>query len=84
MSVELKPCPFCGGEARASKREIKFLGQNYIGQRKLRFGVQCICNRCKARGPLISATIITDNNCWVKTEKLKKDAIEAWNRRAET
>ena len=45
MSEELKPCPFCGGEARLllnAKRKI-------YGKDEYRTGVVACCNVCEAR-----------------------------------
>lgn len=45
MSKELKPCPFCGGEARLllnAKRKI-------YGKDEYRTGVVACCNVCEAR-----------------------------------
>ena len=82
---ELKRCPFCGGKAKASMRQIRFIGQNYLGDKKIYMGAQVICNRCKARGPLYSKAVV--NPYSVSFEKIhildtmKKEAEEAWNRR---
>ena len=45
MTEELKPCPFCGGEARLllnAKRKI-------YGKDEYRTGVVACCNVCEAR-----------------------------------
>ena len=45
MTEELKPCPFCGGEARLllnAKRKI-------YGKAEYRTGVVACCNVCEAR-----------------------------------
>lgn len=82
MSKELKSCPFCSGKARVSLRQLKYIGQNELGCRKIKFATQVICNKCKARGGVATKVIITDrvdtyDNVWA----LKQEAIEAWNRR---
>lgn len=87
MSVELKPCPFCGGEGRIRQKQMRFIGQNYLGWIKERRGFYIQCRRCKARGGLASAEVIrkgmmTEDSVW--REELVNGAIEAWNRRAET
>lgn len=83
--IKLKPCPFCGGNGHISTREIKFIGQNCLGAKKIRSGVQVICGRCKARGGLAVGEVIYGN--WADQEKmlepLRTVAIEAWNRRVE-
>ena len=80
---KIAPCSFCYGTGRLSAREIRFYGKNYAGQVKIRVGAQVICNACKARGPLFTATIITskiphtsDPAC----EEIKDRAIDLWNR----
>lgn len=55
---KLAACPFCGGSARMSRRQMRYYGTNYLGAKKIRLGVQAICCRCKARGPLYAATVI--------------------------
>lgn len=86
--MELKPCPFCGGKAKISYREMRFVAQNDVGNKKVRIGMKAICNRCKARGPLFAGVVIDP---WTQAGKnteaykwLLKQAAEAWNRRAET
>lgn len=59
MEIELGPCPFCGGTARLSSRQLKFIGYRDNrhqggGSREhiVDMGYQVICNSCRARGPL--------------------------------
>lgn len=60
--VELKPCPFCGGKARISFKDHRFYGQNYIGDKKLSYRVQVICNKCRSRGrPVFTDPMINPN-----------------------
>lgn len=62
MLVALKPCPFCGGKARISFFDAKFGGQNYIGDKKLKYRVQVICNKCHSRGkPIMTDWLINPN-----------------------
>ena len=80
-SEELKNCPFCGGNARMTKRKLRLFGKNCFGAKKFRIGVQYICNTCKARGPLVTETIITDT---YESEGIKVLEIRAktlWNDR---
>ncbi len=70
MSVELKPCPFCGSPGVLE-------GGDFIGGWNEKTGprpykVECTNLRCIA-SYMIGAVFET-----------KEDAIEAWNRRAET
>lgn len=82
MNKELKPCPFCGGTARISFRQGRYFGQNYFGNKKLQYHVQVICNRCKARGRLVTTDWMIDPNPWDYPEKFHEyigEATIAWN-----
>lgn len=80
---KLKPCPFCGGKAFLSRRQMRFIGQNYIGQKKVQYGEQAICGTCHARGPLYSrVTIFPSEEHQAAFKWLEESASEAWNRRA--
>ena len=81
--AELKPCPFCGGKAKYSERQMRWYGTNWLGERKIKFGGQVICQRCHARGSLFSRTAITPREYGATTSWLYDRATEAWNRRAE-
>ena len=60
---ELKPCPFCGGEAELVEHEV-------VGY-QTDFYVECVTSEC----------IMCMGGLCYPTEN---EAIEAWNRRAET
>lgn len=63
---ELKPCPFCGGQA-----EIRvYLASN---------GKKSYTVRCKSMCAVTCGHV--ENGRWRAT--LKREAIEAWNRRAD-
>ncbi len=80
--MEIKPCPFCGGRAKNVRRQMRFLGQNYTGQKKIRYGQQVFCQRCHARGPLYSrVTIFPSEEHQAAFAWLEEQAAEAWNRR---
>ena len=97
LLVILKPCPFCGGKARISFNDAKFGGQNYIGDKKLKYRVQVICNKCHSRGkPIMTDWLINPNpycinndvpDGWKGKEQAKvftpyiNAAAEAWNNR---
>ncbi|MBR4009427.1 MAG: Lar family restriction alleviation protein [Clostridiales bacterium] len=84
--MELKPCPFCGGKGHLSTREIRLMGMNYFGEKKIHMGAQIICGRCKSRGGLATGTIIyaSDREKREGLEPLENGAVELWNRRAES
>lgn len=78
----MKACPFCGGNAKVSHREIRYYGINYLEEKKKKIAVQVICNRCKARGPVITETVIDPDNAGKKyMEDLYSAAILFWNLR---
>lgn len=59
MSVELKPCPFCGGKGRLSFKDYAFGGRNGRSDVKKKYRLQIICNKCKSRGkPIITDWLI--------------------------
>ena len=76
-NTELKPCPFCGGEAKLREciRELPFSEEIYI------FFVCCPTCGC-------SPFHFSEANIYFKVDfeerkaKLKNQAVEAWNRRA--
>ena len=81
---DLKSCPFCGGKGHLSTREIRFMGQNDFGAKKIYTGVQVICGRCKARGGLSTGEITYGSyqQQRIGLDLLEKSAAELWNRRA--
>lgn len=62
---ELKPCPFCGGKARLSFKDVEFGGKNYRGDRKVKYRFQVICNKCHSRGKPIKTDWLINANPWV-------------------
>lgn len=60
--IELKPCPFCGGNGKVSFKDYKFYGRNGMGDKKQKYRVQVICNKCRSRGkPIITDWLINPN-----------------------
>lgn len=75
---ELKPCPFCGGEAKFVQTAHGSITAESVHRN---YAIQCV--KCKAR-PYDSFTIrvwLAENGV-VMSESNKNEAIEAWNRRA--
>lgn len=78
--TDIKPCPFCGNRAKVSTREMKFLGINAFGEKLLRMAVQVICNRCHARGPVVTGVVIdpyTTGQAYMK--EMAEKAVDKWN-----
>ena len=72
---ELKPCPFCGGEAEiCSAFENKFLGKYWYVR----------CKTCYSRGSDIyeSGKELEPNQEYEAIKGAWDKAIKAWNRRA--
>lgn len=65
--TELKPCPFCGGEAEEKyiKRNLKY---RLFYFRDITHFVYIHCKTC---------------GCTSRVHETKENAIEAWNRRVE-
>ena len=62
MTDKLKKCPFCGGNGKISFKDYKFFGMNMLGEKKLKYKVQIICNKCHSRGkPVITDWLINPN-----------------------
>lgn len=60
--AELKPCPFCGGTGKVLFKDYRFYGQNCVGDKKISYRVQVVCNRCRSRGrPVITDAMINPN-----------------------
>lgn len=87
LNEGLDVCPFCGGMARVSLRDVRFIGQNDYGDKKIKCAAQVICNKCRARGPVFTAPLINpyDHQCqksaafvWMVNE-----AKNGWNRKLE-
>ena len=76
---KINPCPFCHGKARVSIHQMDYYGQNYVGDKWIKFGAQVICNKCKARGTLYTAEAKFNKDRPAIFEQLSKKAINAWN-----
>lgn len=72
--AELKPCPFCGGEARLDRFRVSF----HVGSPKYDgFAIVAKCKKCGALSPYMRGTI---HGSFRESERGM--AVYAWNRRA--
>ena len=74
MTEKLKPCPFCGGEARLQKRERVFIE----GKTTRASYVRCL--RCNARTERIPYEKFGKSNY---SSEAHVEAVAAWNKRFE-
>lgn len=80
------PCPCCGGKGKVSFKDYRFLGKNYMGDKKIIYRVQIICNRCKSRGkPIFTNALINPNpyitkwgNCYYEQSDVCRKETEAF------
>lgn len=84
--MSLRPCPFCGGEAEAAtdayrERVINEL-HGYVREPAAR-NVWVFCTVCGAKGRTIHDTDFDGYRNPEREERLKAEAGEAWNRRAD-
>lgn len=98
MKDKLKPCPFCGGEAKIIAKQKNFLGWKCSGLKVIEWHIYIKCNKCHSRGKPIRTKPMEEN--WYRTkfsdfpigimeehtlafEPYVLKAIETWNRRVE-
>lgn len=89
--IELKPCPFCGGEAKPS---IEFMHDKEDRPSEQKYAKKCIvqviCNRCHSRGKPVSFYSTTWGDLVNVPYLMQKEnaapwvnlAIDYWNRRS--
>lgn len=65
-----------------NKRTVRSYGKNGLGQKRIRAGVQAVCNNCKARGPLYASDVIMPGS-ESHLEWMKDQAARWWNERLE-
>lgn len=82
-----KNCPHCGGGSiSVMHKEMRFLGQNFLGVKKHKMQAYCMCKACHAKGmPIVY--IGYSNRVGCDAEHLPvyscgDKAIEAWNTRS--
>ena len=69
QEIELKSCPFCGGEA-----EIKTEFEGY-------FAIWCECEKCHAKTERYCLDI-KHGDVFLKIDGAKNGVVYSWNRRA--
>ena len=86
--VAALPCPFCGNTSISVRhKEVRFIGQNYFGTKKIKMKAYCACNRCHATGkPIFYIGYTARGESGYSEEHLPiyargKEAIKAWDRR---
>ena len=79
----MKKCPFCGGKSRVSIHEMKYYGQNCFGWKKIKYGAQAICDKCHARGGVVTEIIVNKGlpKRLLNFIDLEERAENAWNKR---
>lgn len=78
IMMELKPCPFCGSEVHLKAKPLWISGGNgYYGCYE--YIIQCDNIECGCR----LANLGKNNTIYSTTEEAVKNAVKAWNRRAD-
>lgn len=84
------PCPFCGSDSvSVTHSEMRFIGVNGLGIKKIKMKAYCICNKCYARSKPIVYYGHTGGGYRGYSEDFLPlyacggKAIEAWNRRTD-
>lgn len=84
------PCPFCGGKSvSVMHKEVRFIGKNGFGVKKILMQAYCKCNSCHAKGKPIKYTGYADadygyyDNDHLPIYSCGNKAVEAWNERKE-
>lgn len=72
MIIELKPCPFCGADARL------YVGEQGVAVRCSRKYGECGCRTEYKQ----DYSAVTGMDKWYKGETAIESVVEVWNRRA--
>lgn len=64
----LKPCPFCGGDAKFRRRKVGAYLEHYVK-----------CRTCNCRTGVVAIGVMSSND---RVEEAEREAIRAWQRRA--
>ncbi len=82
-----RPCPFCHENAKVSYRQYEFGGWNGRGERRIKYKIQVICNKCHARGsPVTTDWIINPKDPRRypdQYEDYAREAVKKWDYRWE-
>lgn len=84
MAEELKPCPFCGGEARIQHDRIEPCRNSENGDLITHWSVYCPNCGTKKEGGITEYYFNNEEKLVIQSDNFngRKKAIEAWNRRA--
>lgn len=83
--INLLPCPFCGGEAKALLGYIRYLDEDgneveyYDSSTKIWFGASVYCPECGCEMEKKKKIIENAPDGW--HDQIKQDAVDAWNKR---
>lgn len=86
--TELKPCPFCGGEAELKIGDIRLYDGIYPTKYQLRVGVAVKCTKCRMSEGEYTASIDLDHEkvelkMSIYETAAVKSLFKRWNRRAD-
>ena len=83
-----EPCPFCGSNSvSVVHKDVRFLGQNCEGIKKIKMQAYCTCNKCHAKGkPINYIGYMNAGYGFYDSEHLPiyacgDKAVAAWNER---
>lgn len=77
-------CPFCGSKSiSVCHAEVRYIGHNYFGAKKIKMKAYCMCNKCYAKGKPVTYIGYTDLNVYDEEHlplyACGDEAIKVWN-----